>query len=621
MCGIVGIIKKNQTHPADTITRMLSVILHRGPDDSGIFSECIGIDEWISLGHNRLSILDLSIRGHQPIISPDQRYVLVYNGEVYNYLEIAHELGQDPILDMSSSDSSVVLAALIRWGVSAFTRFNGMWALALFDRVNKTLLLSRDRMGVKPLYIYQDDRQLLFASEIKSILVGCGQRLKVCRSAATRYLVQSITDAQPETFFEGIVQFPSASYAILDIKYPPSQSISYKKYWKHPYELYPNDCSDSPTVEDIREIFIDAVRLRLRSDVPVGVLLSGGLDSSAIVGAAKEIGLLDRLSILSVVSDDVEANEEPFIDLMAKHTKCNVLKYKADNNPVELLDELDDACWFNDEPILGFSSIAHRNMMRIAHSKNITVLLTGQGSDEQLGGYNKYLYFYLLDCYRKGKWIEIADMLLGCMRERTILGEFRLKEAKRYLPSFFRRYGGNYLGNSLKGGALIDTSLGESYKYREWRDISTLSIPMLLHYEDRMSMSYSREMRLPFMDYRLVDMLGKLEPSEKLKKGWSKAVFRKAMTGILPKEIQYRKDKKGFNLPEAHWMKGAFREKFSKVFNGPMMAEDYGFVKKSVTKEMFSRYLSGDAMINYKEIFHIYCFEVWLKRFEKYLSL
>jgi len=621
MCGIVGMVKQDGENPAMLIDNMLTAIRHRGPDDTGNFIEYIGNVGWVALGHNRLSIIDLSERGHQPMISPDGRYVLVYNGEVYNYLEIANELGQDQILDISASDTSVVMAALIRWGTDAFKHFNGMWALALFDRVNKTLLLSRDRMGVKPLYIYQNEKQILFASEIKSILIGCDKRFRVCPTVAARYLIQSITDAQQETFFSGIFQFPAANYAFIDLKDQLNKPISYHKFWRHPYEQESYNFRASPSPDDIREIFIDAVRLRLRSDVPVGLLLSGGIDSSSIVGVAKEIGLLDNLSVLSVVSDDIQSNEEPFIDLMANYVKCPVLKFKADQSPLKLFDELSDACWFNDEPVISFTSIAHRNVMNMAHKHNITVLLTGQGADEQLGGYNKFLYFYLLDCYHRGRWMEIAHMLLGCFSERTILNEFRLREAKRYLPHFFRKHGINYLGKSIRPYELLDTNLGESYQCREWRDISSLSIPMLLHYEDRMSMSYSREMRIPFMDYRLVEMLGKVKPNKKLEKGWTKAIFRQAMKGILPKEIQYRKDKKGFNLPLDKWMKGPLKKSIFSVFDNLMLAEESGFFKRAQVQEIYQRYLKGDSMVNYKEIFNILCFEFWLRRFEAYLEL
>ena len=621
MCSIVGIICGNNVDPSTTISKALSILQHRGPDDSGIFSEKLNEMQWIGLGHNRLSILDLSSRGHQPMVSPDGRYVLVYNGEVYNYLEIAREIGHDAVLDISSSDTAVVFASLIKWGPAALKRFNGMWALAFYDRANHTLLLSRDRMGVKPLYYYCDDKQFVFASEIKAILCGCGRRVGVNKEVAARYLLQSIVDAQPATFFEGVYQFPSACYAEINLKESFAQTPDFKTFWRHPFEQDRQTHGNAPSIEELRETFIDAVRLRLRSDVPLGILLSGGIDSSSILGAVGNLGMLDNLNVLSVISDDVASSEEPFIDIMAEYTGCSVIKYNADQAPIKLLDELPEACWYNDEPLGGLASVSHRNLMRIARDEGITVLITGQGSDEQLGGYNKFLYFYLQECFRQGRWSEAFSMLLGCIREGTIFPEFRWREAKRYLPSLVKHSGSQYLGVELSNSDLLDTGLGMTYQSREWRDIRCLSIPALLHYEDRMSMSCSREMRVPFMDYRLVELLGKTPPSSKLQSGWTKAIFRKAMLGIIPKEIQYRKDKKGFNIPLEKWMSGQLRERFSDMFDNAMLAEDGKFIERSSVQAIFHRFLRGDFLVNYKEIFNVYCFEIWLRRFESYLDI
>ena len=621
MCGIAGLIRKGPDNPTAAISSMLSVIRHRGPDDTGIYVDNIGNAAWLGLGHNRLSIIDLSARGHQPMKSPDGRYVLVYNGEVYNYLEIARELGHDDVLEISSGDAAVVLAALIKWGPQAFSRFNGMWALAFYDRARGTLLLSRDRMGIKPLYLYGDEQQLVFASEIKAVLSACGRRLTVNRKAAARYLLQSVSDAQPETFFEGVVQFPPASFAVIDLKESFKNNPAYQTFWRHPYEETPCGAGDAPPIEELRETFIDAVRLRLRSDVPVGVLLSGGVDSSSILGALGRLGVLENLHVLSVVSNDVESSEEPFIDLMAKYSGCQVDKFNADQDPVTLLDELPETCWYNDEPLGGLASVAHRNLMRIARDKGMTVLITGQGSDEQLGGYNKFLYFYLQDCFRHWRWPEAAGMLWGCVKEGTIISEFTWREAKRYLPGLAKRSGSRHWGAALNGSDLVDTSLGKSYREREWRDIRYFSIPVLLHYEDRMSMSWSREMRVPFMDYRLVELLGNIPPSSKLQAGWTKAIFRKAMEGIIPKEIQYRKDKKGFNLPIEKWIRGPLQKRFSGVFDNSMLAEDQGFINRRGMQAMYKEFLEGSSFVSYKDIFNVYCFETWLKRFEAFLDL
>ena len=620
MCGIAGLISRHKENPTSIVSNMLSVMRHRGPDDAGILVEHIDGSGWLAFGHNRLSILDLSPRGHQPMKSPDGRYELIYNGEIYNYREIAKDLGDDPILQISPGDTAVVLAALIKWGAEAFKKFNGMWALAFYDRAKSTLLLSRDRMGVKPLYVYHDEQQFIFASEIKAILCACRRRLRVNREVAARYLLQGLLAAQPETFFEGVTHFPPASFTVIDLKKPIADSPTYQTFWRHPFEENISELEHPPTIAELRETFIDAVRIRLRSDVPVGVLLSGGIDSSSILGAIGSLGMLDNITVLSVVSDDAEANEEPFIDLMADYAGCKVLKFKADSDPLKFLDELPEACWFNDQPIGGFSPLAHHNLMRMAKDNSIKVLLTGQGSDEQLGGYNKFLYFYLQDKLKNGRYLDAAKLFMDFVKQRTVITEFRWREAKRYLPSLLKRSGHQYLGAALKNVDFLDTTLGKNYQEREWRDIRFLSVPALLHSEDRMSMSCSLEMRVPFMDYRMVELLGRTPPSSKLRAGWTKAIFRSAMEGIIPKEIQYRRDKKGFNVPEEKWIKQSLQNRFSATFQQPMLAESSGYIQRPALQRMYRSLLDGSHIVSAGDIFRVYCFEVFLKRFEAFID-
>jgi asparagine synthase (glutamine-hydrolysing) len=360
--------------------------------------------------------------------------------------------------------------------------------------------------------------------------------------------------------------------------------------------------------------------MRLRSDAPVGVLLSGGIDSSSILGAIRSLGMLDNISVLSVVSDDAEANEEPFIDTMSNYTGCHVLKFKAHRDPLKLLDELPHACWFNDQPFGGFSCIAHRNLMRMARDERIKVLLTGQGSDEQLGGYNKFLYFYLQDRLKIGEYRDAARLLVDFAKKRTVIPEFRWREAKRYLPSLLKRSGSHYLGAALKEVDLLDTTLGDNYQEREWRDIRLLSLPALLHNEDRMSMSCSLEMRVPFMDYRMVELLGRTPPSRKLTAGWTKAIFRAAMEGLIPEQIQYRRDKKGFTVPEEKWMRQSLQCRFSATFQRPMLAESWGYIQRPGLQRMYNSFLGGSHLVSAGDIFRVYCFEVFLRRFETFIN-
>lgn len=622
MCGITGYIT-NQ-HQTDAVLEALqamgTVQKHRGPDDAGIMVERNG--EWhIGLGHQRLAILDLSSKAHQPMNSVCGRYVLVYNGEVYNYRELAETLGDDPNLRISTGDTAVVLAALIRWGTKALQQFNGMWALLLYDRQCKRVLIARDRFGIKPLYWYRGGHTILFASEIKALLAGLNQRVPLNYEIVARYLMQALTDGQEETFFQGIQAIPPASYAALDLTAnEESLNLSFKRYWHHPVELGMPLLDNVDLEASVREVFLDAVRIRLRSDVPAGILLSGGIDSSAILGAALSTKDVKDIAVLSVVSRDPSTDESPYIDAMCRHVGCEAIKVVIDDSPMVLLDSLSDACWYNDQPLGGLSAVAHRELIRQAKQAGITVLLTGQGSDEQLAGYNKFFYFYVLDCLRRGAIVHALSTVAWVLWQGTILREFTWQEAKRYMPMKWSDRFAAHLSSRIRRQMLLSTNLGRSFRQREWQDLRYYSVPMLLHYEDRMSMSYSTEMRVPFLDVRLVELFGRIAPHYKLAHGWTKAIFRKAMKGVIPDVIRWRRDKRGFTIPEQQWAKDAYVPTFSAMFDRPMLAEDFGVIDRKGVKELYARFVKGDVRVSYKEVFGIYCLETWLRRFEPYLS-
>src|SRR5437773_1639623 len=304
MCGIAGVISVGPPRPLDgPLKNMLQVQGHRGPDGRGSWCGAVGGSQ-VALGSVRLAILDLSDAGLQPMASPSGRQVLVYNGEIYNYRELRAELAGRGVAFRTQCDTEVVLHALATWGEAAFERFNGMWALAWADQDAGVLLLSRDRFGIKPLYWYQAKDRCLFASEIKGILVGVGQRFQIDRTAVARYLLQSQLDAQEQTFFAGIEALPPGHFVRFDLRSAAGVVPTRRRYWIPPHEGFLSD-GVVPPFKAVRETFLDSVRLRLRSDVPVGVLLSGGVDSSSMAAAMRSaLAPGAELQILSIVSDD-----------------------------------------------------------------------------------------------------------------------------------------------------------------------------------------------------------------------------------------------------------------------------------------------------------------------------
>ena len=614
MCGI-SICYLPDRRSESAIASMVSVLHHRGPDDRGIYTDTVDGTRCLALGHNRLSIIDLSDHAAQPMKSEDGRYVLIYNGEVYNYREIIREIEPGDLPEGAIGDTAVVLAALIKWGPDALRKFNGMWALALYDTREKTLLLSRDRFGKKPLYYYQDGDSFYLASEVKSILAGTGSRFAINPRVAIPYLTRGLLDFSTETFFDGVQQFPPASYEVVRVASRPRIGSAVQRYWQHPFEQGRLSQKATPPVEEIRNLLIDSVRLRLRSDVPIGVLLSGGIDSSSIVGSVASLKSLDNVTVLSVVSDDPSSNEEPFIDAMTRFAGCSAQKVNVSMNPNALFDNLSDACWFNDGPITAISSLAHMELMKIAASRGMKVLLTGQGADEQLGGYNKFLYFYLLGLLKQGSYLSALKTVAEFARHSNTLYEFRISEAMRYVAKD-RLARGTFIAPRHQHLDSVDLGYHGSYAHREWIDLTQTSVPALLHSEDRMSMSQSLEMRVPFLDYRLVELLASVDPSEKFRGGWTKSIFRKAIRGLVPEEIRYRKDKKGFTVPGDDWMKGALSERVGRVFGSELASERLGFVDGDKLSTLYAHFRKDRGRLNGRQFFRAYAFEQFLRRFE-----
>ncbi len=614
MCGLSAIFAKLPFQLESDISRMVSAMSHRGPDGTGIFIDEVNSSTSLALGHNRLSILDLSPDGAQPMKSSCGRYVLVLNGEVYNYREIASELDVDERPRGSFGDTAVVLAALKKWGSAALSRFNGMWALLFYDSLQGTLLVSRDRFGKKPLYFFQNESRLYFASEIKAILAVSNSKQSFNINCIVPYLTRGLLNFSDQTFFNNIFAFPAASFQIINLHDALPQEMQFTRYWLHPYEVGSMEYLPHCSYDEVRELFIDAVRLRLRSDVPVGVLLSGGLDSSAITGAISSFQSLDNISLLSVISDDSAASEETFIDCMANHVHHAVEKTNVSLAPLSLLGEVSSCSFSHDQPILGISDIAHFKMMQRAHSIGVKVLLSGQGADEQLGGYNKFFYFYLQELIRSGQYVQACKLLAQSAWNSNTLYEFRLSEARRYLSmKAFRQI--DYIAPEYCDLDGVNTSYQGSYSMREWLDITSLSLPALLHFEDRNSMSVSTEVRAPFLDYRLVDLLARINPAEKFEGGWTKSIFRKAITGLVPREIQYRRDKKGFNVPEDLWMRTCYQPAMLDVFGSDMLSDSLGFLNGNKLREAYLGFVAGKGWLNGRQFMRAYALELFLRRF------
>jgi asparagine synthase (glutamine-hydrolysing) len=625
MCGIAGLVSiRPEATDESRLSKMIQVQAHRGPDGQGTWYG--GQDHVrVGLGSIRLAILDLSDAALQPMFSPSARQVLVYNGEIYNYRELRTELEDLGVVFRTRSDTEVVLHALLTWREGAFERMNGMWALAWLDLDTRRLLLSRDRFGIKPLYWYADKHELLFSSEIKAILAASNRRFAIDDVAVGRFLGQSQLDAQSQTFFAGIEAFKPGHFAWLDLADTGTLIPAQRRYWRPPHEEILTD-GIPPSLPDIRETFLDSVRLQLRSDVPVGVLLSGGVDSSSLAAAMRTVQGPDaELTLLSFVSDDARYSEEPFIERMATHLGTPARTARVRFQPDEAFQLLKRVTWFNDEPVGGFSSVGHYALMRRAKELNVPVILSGQGADELLCGYLKYWGFHVQSLARTGYWGAALRVISDVARQGTLLPQLRVSEAKRYMPAGLQPRWIDIRGPRLKEHAYrLDIGLGEGgVLERQLADLSRFSLPALLHYEDRMSMAMGREIRVPFLDHRLVNQLLPLAPKWKMRDGWSKWVFRKAMEADLPPEIAWRKDKRGFSSPQSEWLKNDLRPQVEAILRDPMFTAELGFIDQPALRrryEAYCRYPTDRGPLSFKDIFNPLAFEIWARCFASFLE-
>jgi asparagine synthase (glutamine-hydrolysing) len=623
MCGISGTVSiaKDIQSVRDVLLRAQKVQQHRGSDSQGI--KCFNINHWSGgLGHQRLSILDLTDDANQPMFSNSGNSWIVFNGEIYNYIEIREELQANGHTFKSCSDTEVLITALEHWGIDeALSKFNGMWSFAWLDLKNSSLVLCRDRLGIKPLYFCHLNNSLFFGSEIKTLLSMTESKFRLNIRVVGEYLLQSLLDTSDCTFFDGIEKIPPAHYATIDLA-STSLKLEYKLYWRLSDRAVEFG-SETSLIENIRELFFDAVRLRLRSDVPIGILLSGGIDSSAIATATQIIlGSNNQLNLLAAVSNDTQYDESHFIDIMGNYLNNRVNKVSLDLAPEQAFDYLEQVCWFNDEPVGSFSNVAHYLLMKKAQELDITVVLSGQGADELLCGYKKYLGFYIQELVRSGKYLQANSLILSFWSNKTILNQFSLAEAQRYLPKVVRTGKPDIRGDYLQCFApeFLGLATDSSVLKRQSLDVQRFSVPALLHYEDRMSMAWAREIRVPFLDYRLVELLMSIPVEMKLQQGWTKYIFRKAIEPYLPNEITWRKDKQGFVNPQSQWLKNELKNKVLEFLQEDSLIFRKQIVNRSKLLHQYELFCRNEnTTIYFRDIFNPLALEVWLRKFENYI--
>ena len=666
MCGITVTISFQVD--SSQIMRMNDLIRHRGPDDEGyaLFSDgkaiCVGgedtpadafveqtpykpdgliqevglpADCHMAFGHRRLSIVDLSALGHQPMCDSQRRYWITYNGEIYNHVELRAELKILGYRFVSHSDTEVVLAAYRQWGESCLSRFNGMWAFAIYDRQEDLLFVARDRFGVKPLYYWVSPQgELAFASEIKQFTAMNGWRAKVNPQRVYDFLAWGLTDHTDETLFDRVYQLAPGGCLSIKVKdYLPAISEDGRLITRRWYQLFPQAFSGSfeDAAEAFRKHLVNAVALRLRADVPVGSCLSGGLDSSSIVCLINQLLHEKNVSSLqktfSACADVKRFDEREWIDRVVNETgvDAHYIYPKLD----QLFEEVAAITWHQDEPFGSTSIYAQWHVFRAAAENGVTVMLDGQGADEQLAGYHNFFSPRLGGLFKSGHWL-------------AMINEMR---AMRNIHGYSPLAGLKYLANAVLPEIVRDMlrrKAGKTNASPEWLDVkrlgcvpqnpflalgaagadnirelsiaqlTTSNLQMLLHWEDRDSMAHSIESRVPFLDYRLVEFVVGLPDEFKLANGITKRVLRSSMSGILPDAIRDRMDKLGFVTPEEVWV----RERATHLFRSKLefaITRSKGIIKHDALK-VFDEIVDGGRPFNYMT-WRLISFGEWLERF------
>jgi len=607
MCGIGGLVLSPPGQvKSEWIGGFLDHLQHRGPDDAGWLSSYRGklregcevpqdvLAESL-LVHRRLSILDLSAAGHQPMGTPDGRYWITYNGELYNYIELREELKTHGYTFRSHSDTEVLLAAYRQWGRGVLNRLVGMFAFAILDVESRRLFLARDFFGIKPLYYAFWRDGFVFASEIRPLLGLPGVTRDINAQRLYDYLCVGVTDYGGETMFAQVKQLPAAHCMELSLDDPKTASVT--RYWNVDLTRRA-ELSFEEAAGRLRDLFIESVCLHLRSDVPIGCALSGGIDSSSIVSVMRLLDSKLEIHAFSYIADDPRLSEERWVDVVGENKQLVVHKVKLGSE--ELQADLDSLIERQGEPFMSTSMYAQWRVFQTARKAGVKVMLDGQGADELLGGYARHRAAMLSGLVRRGRFRNAKRLALSSSPSGGWRGEIVRAAARSVHPwmqaimrrltkgdatpswvnaCWFKKHGVGENDSSVRSGK-------RSLRPQLYRALTETSLPMLLEYEDRNSMAVSIESRVPFLTPAIASFVLSL-PEDYLiaPDGTSKHVFRQAMRGIVPDQILGRRDKVGFPTPERDWL-NAQRSFVERTLN----SEAAGSIGALNMKEMLSEW-------------------------------
>ena len=608
MCGIAGFINNSlrEESKKELNHKMLSAIIHRGPENSSVWC-----DGPVSLGQNRLKIIDLSDEANQPFDYMD--LVIIFNGEIYNYIEVREELLKLGYKFRTKGDTEVIGAAYKEWGESCVIRFIGMWSLAIWDQTKKKLFCSRDRFGIKPFYYIQEGTDLYFASEYKALkqLPDFDTTLNV--DQVQRGITMLWAVYRDETYYKSVTNLMPAHNLVYE-----NGKVTISKYWDIDFSKPKSTLSWEDKKDQFYSLFTESIKLHSRSDVQNGTCLSGGLDSSAIASVYSSLFPDLPIKSFSIYYEGKNSvDERPFVrEVVNKYS--NIDPYYFTPSDEEIADSFHNVAYHADVPLLGSSYLSQYFLMKLAKSKGVTVVLDGQGSDEYLGGYLHSFYRLLAQ--------DVSDMHVG-------------DAVSTYLAHISREHFGFSKSFSIAAKSLVSLSADENKIYNLelsrknsffkshaaisfenktpdrvdnflYHLLFNTTLQTLLHFEDRNSMAFSLESRVPFLNHKLVEFAFSLTNSDKINnKAETKYILRESLKKVLPQAVYERKDKKGFVTPgEVKWLNGSLKFLLDIDYN------KLSFMNVSLVKSEVEKYKNGNTS-NASFVWRIACLHYWIKNF------
>jgi asparagine synthase (glutamine-hydrolysing) len=619
MCGIFGHFSTDfacdRVILKSRFVAALDSLHHRGPDNRGL--ESLSIQQGnnlppfeLTFGHTRLSIIDLSSSGHQPMHSSDGRFVIVYNGEIYNYKELRNELKDLGHIFNTRSDTEILIAAWSQWGPESLKKLIGMFAFAIFDKIDQTLTLARDAFGIKPLFYHNDGDSIYFASELLALIKLIPKKLNINLQRSYDYLVHNSYDSNSDTFFQEINHLLPAHFITFDLK---DVSKFKSVCWWKPNITTNANLSFEEATRKLRTLFLDSVKLHLRSDVPLGVALSGGIDSSALASVVRYLEPNISLNTFSYIASDLNISEEKWIDLLNK--KLNAKSHKITIQNHEIFDDLCDILLKQGEPFSSTSVYAQYRVNKLIKTTGVKVILDGQGADEILAGYFGYPGHRLLSLIETKGWIT-AHKYAKCWAQLpgggymlawkslallklsdwfyNLLDKIKLRDfqPKWLNMNYFIKYNVKLKKIRIK---LNKENRGQRVKEALAYALTKEGLQSLLRHSDRNSMAFSIESRVPFLTIPIVEFLLSLPENYLIsEEGVTKHIFREAMRDIVPNDILDRKDKIGFATPELNWLSS--KPKIIKKW----IEQSVGipFINKKVLLKNFEKILHGNKSID-----------------------